>query len=219
MSKGGSVQAVVPIKGGDGAKRRLSPALSPALRRALALAMAEDVLGALAGSRSVAGTVVVTADAEIGRMAARYGAQVLRDGPEGGYTAAVSTAAAALVGDGVGAMLCVPGDVPLLTPRDVDLVVAEHQSGADFVIVPAHDLVGTNAVLCAPPDRVTLRFGGCSFDGHLRAARRAGIEPRVLRLPGIELDVDLPADLERFMAEPSENHAYRLLREAGLAAR
>ena len=49
-------------------------------------------------------------------------------------------------------------------------------------------------------DAVPLRFGDNSFFPHLDAARRAGIEPTVLDLPGIALDIDTPEDLARFMA-------------------
>ena len=219
MSSGNAVWAVVPIKGGDRVKRRLSPVLPLALRRALAVAMAEDVLCALTGAHSLAGVVVVTPDAEISRIAVRYGARTFSEGAADGHTTAVMTAAAALEREGMQAMLCVPGDLPLLTRFDVDRVVAEHRSPLDFVIVPSRDLSGSNAVLCAPPTGVPLRFGVDSFGGHLLAARRAGIEAKVLRLPAIELDIDNPADLDLFMRESSATHTFRLLREAGFGLR
>ena len=40
-----------------------------------------------------------------------------------------------------------------------------------------------------------LTFGEPSFENHLKAARAAGLAPRVLELPGIGLDVDAPDDL------------------------
>jgi len=75
--------------------------------------------------------------------------------------------------------------------------------------VPSLSGFGTNAVLLEPPDRMPLKFGEPSFDNHLLAARAAGIQPIVLRLPGIGLDIDAPeknrfdavdrAGLERFV--------------------
>ena len=41
-----------------------------------------------------------------------------------------------------------------------------------------------------------LRFGDDSFLPHLAAARALGIEPTIVKLPGIGLDIDQPADLE-----------------------
>jgi 2-phospho-L-lactate guanylyltransferase len=47
-----------------------------------------------------------------------------------------------------------------------------------------------------------LRFGDNSFFPHLEAARRRGIEPTVIRLPGIAMDVDHPADLAALLRLP-----------------
>jgi 2-phospho-L-lactate/phosphoenolpyruvate guanylyltransferase len=82
----------------------------------------------------------------------------------------------------------------------VDTVVSSCLPPPSFTIVPAHDELGSNAVLCAPPFSVPLRFGDNSYFPHLMAARRQGIEPTVVRLPGIGLDIDHPADLRAFMA-------------------
>jgi 2-phospho-L-lactate guanylyltransferase len=40
-----------------------------------------------------------------------------------------------------------------------------------------------------------LRFGDDSFLPHLAAARAVGIEPTILKLSGIGLDIDQPADI------------------------
>ena len=47
-----------------------------------------------------------------------------------------------------------------------------------------------------------LRFGDNSYFPHLDAARRCGIEPTVIRLPGIAMDIDHPADLAHFLRLP-----------------
>ncbi|MEA2769707.1 MAG: 2-phospho-L-lactate/phosphoenolpyruvate guanylyltransferase, partial [Acetobacteraceae bacterium] len=82
----------------------------------------------------------------------------------------------------------------------VDAVVSSCRAAPSFTIVPAHDELGSNAVLCAPPFSVPLRFGDDSYFPHLMAARARGIEPTIVRLPGIGLDIDHPADLRAFMA-------------------
>jgi 2-phospho-L-lactate guanylyltransferase len=68
-----------------------------------------------------------------------------------------------------------------------------------LTIVPAHDELGSNAVLCAPPLVMPLRFGDDSYFPHLATARRYGIEPTIVRLPGIGLDIDHPVDLRAFL--------------------
>jgi 2-phospho-L-lactate guanylyltransferase len=208
-----NVWAVVPIKATADAKQRLGNAVTSALRRRLALAMAEDVLAALAASPALAGIIVVTIDEAAAALAARYGARVFADGARDGQTGAVTAAARRLAREGKGAILTIPGDVPLVTPEEIDRIVAAHDRTPDFIIVPAHDERGSNAILCAPPDAVPLKFGDDSFFPHLDAAQRAGLEPKILRLPGVGLDIDNPADLASFLKLPSKTRARALLEE------
>jgi 2-phospho-L-lactate guanylyltransferase len=214
VSTHADVWAVVPVKDTTDAKQRLGDAVAPNLRRRLALAMAEDVLAALAASPGLAGPIVVTVDHAAATLAARYQARVLADGAREGQTGAVAAAARLLAREGKRAMLTIPGDVPLVTPDEIAQIIAAHDRTPDFIIVPAHDERGSNAILCAPPDAVPLKFGDDSFLPHLDAARRAGLEPKILRLPGLGLDIDNPGDLAAFLKIPSNTRARALLREA-----
>jgi 2-phospho-L-lactate/phosphoenolpyruvate guanylyltransferase len=217
VSAGTDIWAVVPVKDSAGAKQRLGDAIAPELRRRLALAMVEDVLSSLAAAPGLRGIVVVTVDPAARELAARYGARVLADGAEAGQTGAVAAAARVLGREGRGAMLTIPGDVPLITGEEVGKIIAAHDRVPDFVIAPAHDERGSNAILCAPPEAVPLTFGDDSFLPHLAAARRAGIEPKILRLPGVGLDIDRPRDLAAFLQIPSNTRARALLQAAGAA--
>ena len=96
-------------------------------------------------------------------------------------------------------MLTMPGDIPRVTPAEIDAVISARGAAPSFTVVPARDELGSNAVLCAPPGSVPLRFGDDSFFPHLAAARHAGIEPTIVRLPGIGLDIDHPEDLRAFL--------------------
>ena len=214
MSTRADVWAVVPVKDTADAKQRLGDAVVPKLRRGLALAMLEDVLATLATSPGLAGLIVVTVDEAAAAVAKRFGAHLVSDGAREGQTGAVAAAARRLAREGKGTMLTIPGDVPLVTPEEIAQIVAAHDRTPDFVIVPAHDERGSNAILCAPPNGVPLKFGNDSFLPHLDAARRAGLEPKILRLPGLGLDIDNPADLATFLKIPSNTRARALLREA-----
>ena len=210
------IWAVVPIKRTGEAKQRLAKALPPELRARLALAMAEDVLAALAAAPGLAGILVVTVDDKAIALARRHGARVIADGARDGQTGAVRAAAALLGREARKAMLAIPGDVPLIIPDEVQILIAAHQHDEDFVIAPAHDGRGSNAILCAPPGRVPLAFGNDSFLPHLAAARRAGVEPRVVRLAGIGLDIDNPQDLAAFLKVATRGHARAVLIDAGV---
>ena len=160
----------------------------------------DTVGGALARATRLAGILVNTVDPVAARLARRYGARVISDGALEGHTGAVNGMARVLLAEGRGALLTMPGDIPRVTAAEVDAVVSSCLTAPSFAIVPAHDELGSNAVLCAPPFSVPLRFGDDSYFPHLVAARRQGVEPVIVRLPGIGLDIDHPADVRAFMA-------------------
>jgi 2-phospho-L-lactate guanylyltransferase len=193
------VWACVPVKEFTGAKQRLAALLIPEQRELLAATMLEDVLSALAGATLLAGIMVNTVDPRAADLAKRYGARVVSEGARDGHTGAVNGMARVLAAEGSGSLLTVPGDIPRVTAWEVDSVVSSCRDAPSFTIVPAHDELGSNAVLCAPPSAVPLRFGDDSYFPHLMAARRLGIEPSIVRLPGIGLDIDHPIDLLAFL--------------------
>ena len=211
------VHAVVPVKDLDGVKQRLAGVLDRTARTALFRAMLEDVLDALSGVVALAGIMLVTRDPEAIALAGRYGAECLIEPENRGHTVAVEFAARALAGRGAGALLQVPGDVPRVTTAEIEAVIAAHAPAPAVTIAPSRDHLGSNAVLCSPPDVFPFRFGEDSFHPHLAAARAIGIEPAVVERPGLGLDLDTPDDLEAFLASPSDTRAYRFL--AGRAFR
>jgi 2-phospho-L-lactate guanylyltransferase len=198
----GDIWAVVPVKELDGAKQRLASLLTPEQRAALAEIMAREVLETIAAAHGLAGVLVVTLDPAITAFASRLGARIVTEGAREGHTGSVMAGARLLVREGRGGMLTMPGDIPAVSAPEIEAVLAARRPPPSFTIAPAHDDLGSNAVLCAPPDSVPLRFGDNSFFPHLDAARRCGIEPVVVRQPGIGMDIDHPADLAAFLRLP-----------------
>ena len=215
------IWAVVPVKEFDGAKQRLSPYLSPDERRALATIMLEDVLDAVSWVQKLAGVLVVTVDSVATSLADRYGARVVADGARDGHTGAVTAAARLLVREGQAGMMTLPGDIPRVSSAEIAATLAAHRAAPAFTIVPAHDDLGSNTIVCSPPDAVPLRFGEDSFYPHLDAARAQGIEPLVVRHPGIGMDIDNPVDLVAFLkiSPPLPTRTLAFLEQSGVAAR
>ena len=217
-----SVWAVVPVKEFAGAKQRLSPCLSPEERRALATIMLEDVLEALGAVHELAGLFVVTVDSAATSLAGRYGARILTEGAREGHTGAVMAAVRLLAREGQGAMMTLPGDIPGVSSAEIAATLAAHRSAPSFTIVPAHDDLGSNTIVMSPPDAVPLRFGENSFYPHLDAARGRGIDPLVVRHPGIGMDIDNPADLVAFLRmspPPLPTRTLAFLEQSGIAGR
>ena len=141
------------------------------------------------------------------------------DGAREGHTGSVTAGLRMLAREGRGGMITLPADIPATTPQEIDLVVAAHLPAPSFTISPAHDDLGSNAVVCSPPDAVPLRFGDNSYFPHLDAARAQGIEPTVIRQPGIAMDIDHPVDLAAFLRLPRSAGARTraFLEEAGIS--
>ena len=143
--------------------------------------------------------LVVTVDPVAASLAGRYGARVVTEAAREGHTGAVTAAARLLVREGQAGMMTMPGDIPRLSAAEITATLAAHRAAPALTIVPAHDDLGSNTIICSPPDVVPLRFGDDSFYPHLDAARDRGIAPLIVRKPGIGMDIDHPVDLTTFL--------------------
>jgi 2-phospho-L-lactate guanylyltransferase len=183
--------------------------------------MLEDVLEAVSAVEALAGVLVVTIDPIATSLASRHGARVVWEGARDGHTGAVTAAARLLVREGRAGMMTMPGDIPRLSSEEIAATLAAHRAAPSFTIVPAHDDLGSNTIICSPPDAVPLRFGEDSFYPHLDAARARGIDPLIVRHPGIGMDIDNPVDLVTFlkMSPPVRTRTLAFLEQSGVAER
>lgn len=226
--------AVVPIKDLANAKRRLAGVLNEMERRSLFQAMVEDVLITLDSCELIDESWVITGDPEVTLLAETYHARVIPEPENPGLITAVTEAARLMSAEGVQRLVFVPGDVPMVSVAELNIVLTElgtvdgngiREPGdeAEFTIVPARDLGGSNCICCSPPDCMRFGFGEDSFRRHLSFARELGIRPRVTKLPGLGLDVDTPDDLEllisRLKAGKIRSHTWQYLVESGISER
>jgi len=217
--------AVIPIKQLTRAKQRLSALLTEQERYGLFRTMVEDVLVVVEVCPLIDEILVVTSDAEVQEFALSFGAKVMAEPVNPGLIQAVTAAAARLGDDGADTLVFLPGDIPLVSPDELEVVLDGFGAGDQpaFHIVPAADLGGSNCVACSPPDCMTFGFGEDSFRRHLRIAEDLDIVPTVTHLPGIGLDVDTPEDLERLIKVlcESEQHkaTFMYLLDSGIVER
>jgi 2-phospho-L-lactate guanylyltransferase len=211
------IWAALPVKEFAGAKQRLSPLLTPTQRETLAAAMLQDVLTALAEA-NLAGILINTLDRHATELAHRYGARVITDDARTGHTGAVAAIARTLTAEGRAGMLVLPGDIPRVTAAEINTLITAARPAPSFTIAPAHDELGSNGVLCLPPEALPLRFGDNSYFPHLDSARRHGIEPTTIPLSGFALDIDHPDDLRAFLraTPPMPTRTLALLRGFGV---
>ena len=190
--------AILPVKSFGAAKQRLSEALATGSRQALAQAMFADVLRALRRVPELDEIAVVTADPVAESAAVSERVLVLRDTAQAGQSAAAQIGIRHALEGGYGRALLVPGDTPLLEPRELGELMAGSDS---VVIVPDRHGTGTNALALTPPDAIEPSFGPDSCARHAAAAASAGLHHRVQELRTLALDVDTPDDLATLAAE------------------
>lgn len=179
----------------DAAKRRLSEALAPSQRAALAAAMLNDVLDAIARSRAVARTVLVSGEPAAARIADGLGAEVIDDPTDDGHSRAAAAGVAAALAAGAETAALLPGDCPLLDPAELDRALSLAPPGSVGVIPDRHR-TGTNGLILRPPDAIEPAFGPDSCGRHLRLAGERGLAAAVVSLPSLALDLDTGEDLE-----------------------
>lgn len=186
--------AVLPIKNFTDAKQRLSDELAPGPRRALAEAMFSDVVTALRRSHAVDRMLIVSSDHTAQRIAGGHGADVLEDRDEG-HSQAATVGINYAVERGARRVLLVPGDCPLLDPRELDELIARRVGSRSALIVPDRHGTGTNALLLTPPTSLTPSFGPDSCERHQRLAGEQGTAAEVVEVSTLALDVDTAEDL------------------------
>jgi 2-phospho-L-lactate/phosphoenolpyruvate guanylyltransferase len=185
--------AILPVKRFAAAKRRLAAGIDDEQRAALAAAMLEDVLEAIGEARSIERTIVVSDEPAAVASAARAGAETIPDA-DGGHVEAALAGVARAEERGAGCVVLLPGDCPLLEPRELDRLLTG-MPGSYVGIVPDRHGTGTNALALAPPGAIRPAFGEGSCARHVAAAREAGVPYGVEELPSLALDLDTPADV------------------------
>jgi 2-phospho-L-lactate guanylyltransferase len=185
---------ILPVKRLDSAKQRLATGLDEERRRAVVAAMLRDVLAAIGGARMIERTIVVSGEPIAVDLAHESGAEVVADETDAGHPEAALLGIDAARAKGASCVLLLPGDCPLLDPRDLDRLLTAVPDPY-VAVVPDRHGTGTNALLLRPPDAIRPAFGPGSRERHVEAARAAGIPHGVERLESLALDLDTPADL------------------------
>jgi 2-phospho-L-lactate guanylyltransferase len=186
--------AILPVKRFGAAKQRLASGIDDERREALVGAMLEDVLEAISAARSIERTIMVSGDPVAQEIAAAAGAEIVPDPDDEGHVSAALAGIARAEELGAECVALLPGDCPLLEPRELDRLLTGVPTHY-VAVVPDRHGTGTNALVLAPPGAIRPAFGEGSCARHVAAAREAGVPFAVEELPSLGLDLDTPADV------------------------
>lgn len=186
--------AVLPVKRFAAAKQRLAAGTDDERREALVAAMLADVLEAIGAARSIERTIVVSSEDRAAEAAEAAGAELVPDAADEGHSRAALAGIARAEELGADCVALLPGDCPLLEPRELDRLLTG-VPGSYVAVVPDRHGTGTNALVLAPPSAIPPAFGEGSCARHVAAARAGGIPFAIEEVSSLALDLDTPADL------------------------
>ena len=190
--------ALIPIKGFDRGKSRLSEVLAPDERARLTRSLFEHVVRVLRDCPDIDSIAAVSDSSEARAHAEDLGVLALRDIEDGGGLADVVNAAVqTLALRGARSVVICMSDLPSLTVDDVASVTQELRS-TDVVLVPDLARRGTNVIAVKPATALPSCLGNDdSLERHRALAEELGLHVSVQLHDGIGFDVDRPADLDR----------------------
>ena len=188
-----STVAIVPVKSIADAKRRLSRHLTSQERRLLVIAMLEDVLAAIHGSKVFKETIVISPDRIIATTAEKLGGRSMTQVGYGLNTG-IQQATLQAVRDGATSTANILADIPLIQPGDFEEIAKIGPPSKRVVLSPSLD-GGTNIMLRSPANVIENSYGRWSFSRHLRIAQSKQIPVYAVSNARSSFDIDTMDDL------------------------
>lgn len=187
--------AIVPVKPLRRGKSRLSTTLSEDERAQLNEKLLKHTLETLTSLKELEQVLVVSRDPHALTVARRHGARTVREDGQPHLNTALARATVVAKVHATRGVLILPADLPLLEPADIRALIERAKDPPVVVIAPDRREEGTNALLMSPAGLIEYDFGVGSYRRHCEHARKAGARLEVVKLPSLELDLDLPEDL------------------------
>jgi 2-phospho-L-lactate guanylyltransferase len=184
--------AVVPVKGLDQAKSRLSGRLSPEQRAAITLDMLAHVLDTVEQSGVVERIAVISPEVESLPLPAGV-ARIQQIQP--GLNNLLEQGRQWTISENADAMMVIFADLPLLTVQDIAAIIRLGQNERTLVLAPDRHGRGTNVMLSHPPALARFAFGVDSYFKHRAYALRDGARVETYHSTGTCLDLDTPDDI------------------------
>ena len=187
--------AIVPVKPLRRGKSRLSPVLSEDDRAVLNQRLLLQTVDILKQIPDFDDVLVVSRDTEALALAREHGARTLQEDGAPHLNVALQRATVVAQSYMAESVFILPADLPQISTVDIQAMIQAGSQPPVVVIAPDHRREGTNALFINPAGKIDYDFGAGSFERHCQRAREAGMDLKVLELPSIAHDVDVPVDL------------------------
>jgi 2-phospho-L-lactate guanylyltransferase len=191
---------IIPAKPFHSDKTRLASLLGVDARAALSRRLFGRVLDAALGTFPADRFLIVTKDQLLLALMRGQGLQALEDA-DGGVNPALALGCRHAAERGARSIVMLSADLPHVTTADVAALRGAISDGPGCVLAPDEQEQSTNALALAPPDPDFFQFGPDCFQAHIAAAKTRQLPVRVLRRPGLAVDIDTPESYRRFAKE------------------
>ena len=192
--------AIIPAKPFHSGKSRLASLLGVDERAALNRRLFGRVLDAALGTFPADRILVVTKDALLLALMRGQGLHALEDTDEG-LNPALALGCRHVLERGARSVVVLSSDLPHVAAGDVTALRSAISDAPGCVIAPDEQESSTNALALTSPDPDFFQFGSGSFQAHIAAAQARRWPVRILRRPGLAVDLDTPESYRRFAKE------------------
>lgn len=188
---------VIPIRAFTDGMARLASLLSPNQRADLG----RDLAGRVIDAGSNFASVVVTSAPEVIKWCESQDISWIDD--PGSLNASAAAGREWCISQGLERVIIAHADLPGATKDAFEQVArftARHEHPNLCAIVACHRNDGTPVINIPVDAEFHFAYGPGSFELHLKEARKSGLQIKVLSIPELSYDIDLPEDLSALVS-------------------
>ncbi|NVM03194.1 MAG: 2-phospho-L-lactate guanylyltransferase [Candidatus Helarchaeota archaeon] len=202
---------IIPVKSLKLAKLRLSSILNAEQRKMLCVNMFKDVIQAASLAKKTKKIVTISSDPSILDIGSQFG-DIISEQLETNINESINSAIDFAMKKKSDSVLIIPGDIPLITPIDIDQIFNYEINPPTIIISPSIRRNGTNLLFLMPSNIIKIEYGEDSFQKHIEKARIIeNLNLIIYNSRNIGLDIDLPEDIFLFLKTPSQTLTYQYL--------
>ena len=185
---------LIPMKLPSEGKSRLVDVLAGPSRERLTISLLRRVVKASTDS-SADSVYVVGGGSQVAQICQQMGVNWI-DSNSGNLNLDVSIGMTEISQIGNGTVY-LPGDLPFVTPGDIDAVIKYSENGHFAILVSSESDGGTNCALFPYQTDLIPLLGPDSYRQHCEYAKNRGILFETVRPTGLLIDLDTPEDLQK----------------------
>jgi len=192
-----SLWVIVPVKPLRRGKSRLASVLTEEERTFLNYTMLTNTMKSLRAVSEIEHILVISRDTGALALAREFDAKTVQEDGSSDLNTALRRAIVVAQMHYAHSVMVLPDDLPLLTSSAIQSMVRLASKPPVVVIAPDRRREGTNGLVINPAGLLDVYFGPGSFEKNLSQAKLyKQVHVEIFEHPEVELDLDLPEDLE-----------------------